>query len=350
MTPSIEENLDSVQRRIETAARKAGRELDEITLVAVSKKMELKTVKKAYKAGIRVFGENYIQEAQEKIGKVKKGSAKWHFIGHLQKNKAKFAVEMFDMIETVDSVELAKMLNKHTTKPLDILISVNLAREESKSGFFPPDLIGAVKEIHANFKNLNIRGLMAIPPAFEDPEMSRPYFTTLRRLAETVNKEKLEGLNLTEISMGMSNDYDVAIEEGATIVRIGTAIFGPREPAKPVPAKEDVTAKKVSPKKPAKVAAPAKPVSAKEDIVEKPKKAAPAAKKKKTPAKKAVAPKKAAAPKKKTAAKKAAPKKPAAKKAAPVKKKKAPSKKATAKKAAPAKKKPVSKKKPAKRV
>lgn len=324
MTPSIEENLESVQRRIETAARKAGRELSEITLVAVSKKMELKTVKKAYKAGIRVFGENYIQEAQEKIGKVKKGSAKWHFIGHLQKNKAKFAVEMFDMIETVDSVELAKMLNKHTTKPLDILISVNLAREESKSGFFPPDLIGAVKEIHANFKNINIRGLMAIPPAFEDPEMSRPYFTTLRRLAETVNKEKLEGLNLTEISMGMSNDYDVAIEEGATIVRIGTAIFGPREPAK--------------------VAAPAKEV-----IVEKPKKAAPAAKKKKTPAKKAVAPKKAAAPKKKAPAKKAAPKKPAAKKAAPAKKKKTPSKKAPAKKAAPAKKKPVSKKKPAKR-
>lgn len=227
MTGSISENLLNIHDRIAKAARRAGRDPGEVTIVAVTKTVEPKRIKEAISAGLRVFGENYVQEAQEKMGKFKEKKLKWHFIGHLQKNKAKFAVELFELIHSLDSVELAQELNKRAKKPLDVLIEVNIAKENTKTGIDPE---GAVKLARAisSMGNLKLRGLMAIPPSFEQPEMARPYFAMVRRLAERINKEKLPGVYLRELSMGMSNDFEVAIEEGATMVRLGTAIFGTR--------------------------------------------------------------------------------------------------------------------------
>jgi len=191
--------------------------------------VEPRRIKEAIHSGIRLCGENYIQEAQEKIEKLKKTPLVWHFIGHLQKNKAKFAVELFDMIETVDSIELASALSKRTEKPLDILIEVNLAGEKTKHGVSAKKAIKLAKDI-SKLKNIRLKGLMTIPPFNESVELSRPYFMTLRRVAERINKENLPGVSMHELSMGMSHDFEVAIEEGATIVRIGSAIFGERPP------------------------------------------------------------------------------------------------------------------------
>jgi pyridoxal phosphate enzyme (YggS family) len=231
MPGTVSENLIAVRDRIRKAAYRAGRDPSEITLVAVTKGVEAKKVKEALSLGVTDIGENYVQEAvekKEKIGKAKAGRARWHFIGHLQKNKAKFAVELFDVIHTVDSVDLAKELDKRAQGPQDVLIEVNISREKTKSGV---DGEGAVKlaRAMAGMKNLRLKGIMSIPPPSETPEMSRPYFVTLRRLAERINKEKIPGVAIRELSMGMSADFEVAIEEGATMVRVGTAIFGPRE-------------------------------------------------------------------------------------------------------------------------
>ena len=227
---TITENILQINDRISRAARKAGRDPGEITLIAVTKTVETKSIKEAISAGLRVFGENYVQEAQEKMGKIKDKHLKWHFIGHLQKNKAKLAIELFDMIHTVESVDLAKELNKRAQEPLDILIQVNIAREKTKGGVDAEGAVKLAKAISA-MPNLRLRGLMSIPPFFEQAEMSRPYFAMLRRLAERINKEKFPGVFIRDLSMGMSNDFEVAIEEGATMIRIGTAIFGSRETA-----------------------------------------------------------------------------------------------------------------------
>lgn len=234
----ISENLMLVMDRIGKAARKAGRDPSEVTLIAVTKGMDAKKVKEAISGGIRVFGESYVQEAEEKIAKIKEKGVRWHFIGHLQKNKAKLAVEMFDMVQAVDSLELAVELNKRAEEPLDVLIEVNIAREKTKSGV---DADGAVKLARAIAKldKLRLKGLMSIPPMGEAAEDSRPYFAALRRLAERINKEHIPGIMLRELSMGMSGDFEVAIEEGATMVRVGTAIFGARETPKKKTSKAD---------------------------------------------------------------------------------------------------------------
>lgn len=229
---TISENLTDINDRISRAARKAGRRPDEVQLIAVTKTVEPKKIKEAVSAGIRVFGENYVKEAEEKISKIKDPSVRWHFIGHLQKNKAKLAAELFDVIHTIDSPELAVELNKKAHAPIDVLIEVNIAREKTKAGV---DAEGAVKLSRAfpNLPNLRLKGLMTIPPFTEDAESSRPYFVALRRLAERINKERIPGVFLRELSMGMSNDFEVAVEEGATMIRVGTALFGPRgTPAK----------------------------------------------------------------------------------------------------------------------
>lgn len=230
MTGNIAENVLIINDRISRAARKAGRDPSEITLIAVTKTVELKRIKEAVSAGLRTFGENYVQEAQEKIAKIKDKHVRWHFIGHLQKNKAKFAVELFNMIHTVDSLELAQELNKKAAAPLEILIEVNIGKEKTKAGTDPEGAVKLAKAI-SGMPNLRLRGLMAIPPQFEEAEMSRPYFAMIRRLAERINKEKFPGVFVRDLSMGMSNDFEVAIEEGATMIRIGTAIFGTREAA-----------------------------------------------------------------------------------------------------------------------
>ena len=224
----VYDNLLKVRERIERAARLAGRNPDDIRLVAVTKTVDIKRIREAVRAGLRCFGENYVQESEEKIEKVKHQTVKWHFIGHLQKNKARFAVELYDMIETVGGLSLAAEINRRTSSPIDILIQVKISDEKTKGGVTPrevPELAAAIGAM----KNLNLKGLMAIPPFNENPELSRPYFTTLRRIAERVNSERIPGVTLTELSMGMSADFDVAIEEGATIIRVGTALFGERQ-------------------------------------------------------------------------------------------------------------------------
>ena len=231
MAASVDENLLKVNERIMQACRKAGRDPAEIKLLAVTKNVLVKQVKEAVDAGLRLFGENYVQEATEKIKKVKLASVKWHFIGHLQKNKAKDAVGLFDMIHSVDKLGLAKELNKRTEEPLEILMQINIGDEKSKNGVSIKDAPELAREI-GKLKNIVLKGLMAIPPYQEDAEKTRPYFTTLRRVAERINKQRFPGVLLSELSMGMSHDFEVAIEEGATYIRVGTALFGEREDVK----------------------------------------------------------------------------------------------------------------------
>ena len=210
---------------------RAGRCPSEVKLIAVSKGVGAEAVKNAVENGIRDLGENRVQEAQNKISFIKAclpdSRVKWHLIGHLQKNKAKIAVKLFDMIHSVDSLELAVLIDKNAAeigKKQKILLQVKLSYEESKHGILKEN-IGEVLGEMRHLSNLNVEGLMTIPPYFNDPEKARPFFRELRELKD---KAVQAGFSLSELSMGMSNDFEVAIEEGATIVRVGTAIFGER--------------------------------------------------------------------------------------------------------------------------
>lgn len=228
MPSIIPKNIAVIRERIEKAAKRAGRDPKEISISAAAKSVDIKRIQEAVRAGVNVFGENYVQEAKKKIDNIRKAKdISWHFIGRLQKNKAKDAVKLFDMIETVDSIGLAKELNKKAERKLDVLIQVNLSKEKTKGGVTEHEALILAREI-AKLENLSLKGLMTIPPYFENPEMSRPYFTELRRLAEKIRRENIPGIIMKELSIGMSHDFEVAIEEGATIIRIGTAIFGER--------------------------------------------------------------------------------------------------------------------------
>jgi len=214
----IRANLAAVNARIEAACRKANRKRDEVTLVAVSKTFPAEAVTNAIAAGATHVGENKVQEAREKKPLVQ-GTARWHLIGHLQSNKAKDAVRVFDVIETVDSVELAEKIAKAALavgKRQEILLQVNVGREEQKSGADPNDVPALAREVAA-VEGVSLRGLMAIPPFDQDP---RPHFRAMRELQQRTG--------VAELSMGMSEDFEIAIEEGSTIVRVGRAIFGAR--------------------------------------------------------------------------------------------------------------------------
>ena len=222
-------NVSNVRERIIKACIKSGRQPEDVRLVAVSKKMPSEKVTAAIDAGVTVFGENYIQESREKIGLIGK-NVSWHFIGHLQSNKAKYAVDLFDMIHSVDSFHLADAINREAKKrgrKMPVLLQINISGEESKHGTDPQKAVLLIKEI-STLENISVQGLMTMPPWSSDPEDSRPYFSTLRNLRNDLQAENLENVTLKELSMGMSSDYEVAIEEGATLVRVGTAIFGPR--------------------------------------------------------------------------------------------------------------------------
>lgn len=228
---TILENIKNVFRKISSAAIRSGRSPFDIKLVAVTKTVSIETIKEAIDLGLRVFGENKVQEAREKISNIKSefstSQIEWHLIGHLQKNKAKIAVEFFDVIQTIDSIELAKLVNKFAEKKGKIqrvLIQVKLSEEETKHGVLKENLLDLIKAV-AEMKNIKLDGLMTMPPFFDDPERTRPYFKELRQLRD--HAEQL-GYRLPELSMGMTNDFEVAILEGATMVRIGTAIFGER--------------------------------------------------------------------------------------------------------------------------
>lgn len=228
---SIAAKADSVYRRISRAALKAGRNPGDVALIAVTKTVDIGRIKEAINAGLRVFGESRVQEAQRKIAECGMLSAgcgiKWHLIGHLQKNKVGRAVQLFDLIHSLDSVELAEEINRQsekTGKIQDVLVEVKLSQEETKYGVPKEGLIDLLKSA-GSLKSLNIKGLMCIPAFFAGTEDARPSFRELRGLRD---RAVAMGFNLPELSMGMSHDFEVAIEEGATMVRIGTAIFGGR--------------------------------------------------------------------------------------------------------------------------
>ena len=220
----LEQNLSSIRERITAAARRAGRDPHEIKLVAVSKMHPSEKIRGAIAAGQFTFGENKVQEAESKIDEVGREGIEWHLIGHLQSNKARKAVQLFDVIQSVDSVELAERLERICLEEgrdsLSVFAQVDLAGEETKSGILEWELPKLV-EYFASSDRLKFQGLMILPPYFEDRETTRPFFQRLREIRDHV----LPG---GELSMGMSHDFEVAIEEGSTIVRIGTAIFGER--------------------------------------------------------------------------------------------------------------------------
>jgi hypothetical protein len=227
----IAKALKVVQKRINNSAVKAGRDSDNIRLVAVSKTVELQRIIEAVKAGITILGENRVQEAQKKVTsdelRVMSNRIQWHLIGNLQKNKAKTAIQLFDLIHSLDSVGLAEELNKccgQMGKQQKVLVQVKLSNVTAKHGVSEKELMELLEKV-TSMENLRLEGLMTMPPFFEDPEKTRPYFKKLRQLADKVSKK---GFPMNELSMGMSNDFEVAIEEGATMVRIGTAIFGER--------------------------------------------------------------------------------------------------------------------------
>jgi len=231
---SIAENIARVREQIAAAARRASRNPNEITLMAVSKTFPPDRIREAYAAGLRVFGENRVQEFAAKATTLRDlRDVEWHLIGHLQTNKAAKAAELFDAVDSVDSVRTAEKLNASaasTGKTLSILNEINVGGERAKSGVAPGS--GELEKIlqgAPRWRNLKIRGLMTVPPYTEDPEGSRPYFRQLRQIRDSIAARKLPQVVMEVLSMGMSHDFEVAIEEGATCVRVGTAIFGERE-------------------------------------------------------------------------------------------------------------------------
>jgi pyridoxal phosphate enzyme (YggS family) len=223
----LAENLEQIEQRIRSACERAGRTRNSVLLLAVSKTHPPETIREAVNLGLRFFGENKIQEAKAKIPN-SPGQARWHFIGHLQSNKCRDAVEWFEMIQGVDSLAIAQEINKRAEqagKTMPILLEINVAGEGSKFGYQPEQMLADLPALNA-LPRLEIHGLMAIPPYTPVPEKARPYFQKLRELKQQA--EALLGAPLPHLSMGMSGDFEVAIEEGATIVRIGTALFGER--------------------------------------------------------------------------------------------------------------------------
>ncbi len=219
-----------MRERIQKAAHDCNRSADSIHLIAVSKTMPAEVVQKAIEAGVTDLGENYIQEARDKINRLAKAPVNWHFIGHLQSNKAKYAVRLFDLIHSVDSLKLARELDKYAQKNDKIqavLIQVNVAREDSKSGVYVENTLKLLMDI-AQLENIAVKGLMTMPPYFNAPEKVRPFFAALRELRDHIRSERIPNIAMDELSMGMTGDFEAAIEEGATMVRIGTAIFGER--------------------------------------------------------------------------------------------------------------------------
>ena len=226
---TIFSNLAKINQRIRAAAEKSGRDPSSVRLVAVSKTRPAADVIEAFHAGQTVFGENYIQELTTKLAEVRE-PVQWHVIGHLQSNKVKYIAGQVVLIHSVDRINLAQEIDRQwgkLGKTCDVLIQVNISGEATKSGTTEAGAIQLVREC-ALLPNIKIQGLMTMPPFFDDPEAARPFFAELRRLAEVIAAENIAGVNMTELSMGMSGDFEAAVQEGATLVRVGTAIFGER--------------------------------------------------------------------------------------------------------------------------
>lgn len=226
----IKTNIENIKQRIKEAAEACGRNPEEVRLVAVSKTMPKEKLVAAVEAGVQTLGENYVQEAREKFNDLYTLPVSWHFIGHLQSNKAKYVVKIFDLIHSVDTLKLAREIDKQANKNnkiQDILIQVNISKESTKSGARSDKTLEIVQEISL-FENVAIKGLMTMPPFFNAPERVRPFFKALRELRSQIREAAIPNVSMEELSMGMTGDFEVAIQEGATLVRIGTAIFGER--------------------------------------------------------------------------------------------------------------------------
>ena len=233
---SVADNIAHIRERIQAAAKRAGRDVSEISLMAVSKTLPPDSIREAYDAGIRVFGENRVQEFAGKIEALRVlAGAHWHLIGHLQTNKAAKAAELFHAVDSVDSVRLAKKLNEAaatTDKKLSVLLEINVGGEAAKTGIDAGSAeLDHLLSLAPQFDHLEIRGLMTIPPFTENPQQARPFFRKLRELRGQIAGRRLPSVSMDVLSMGMSHDFEVAIEEGSTCVRVGTAIFGKRDAA-----------------------------------------------------------------------------------------------------------------------
>lgn len=226
---SIADNLARVREKMHESALRAGRNPEEVRLVAVTKTVGVPAIREAIAAGVDLCGENYLQEARGKVAEISE-AVEWHFVGRLQTNKARQAVSLFSLVHSLDSLDLARALDRHAVaanRTIDVLLQVNIAGEATKAGVRQHDLDQVLEEVSL-LKGVQVRGLMTMPPFFSDPERARPLFRTLRKLRDRLGAGRSFGLSLKELSMGMSGDFETAIEEGATMVRIGTAIFGVR--------------------------------------------------------------------------------------------------------------------------
>jgi pyridoxal phosphate enzyme (YggS family) len=224
---AIRENLEIIRQNIEKACQRAKRDPRQVQIVAVCKDQSTKKIKQVYDLGIRLLGENKTQEAEIHMQQLAGADITWHFIGKLQKNKINKLLNIFHLIESVDGVKSLEHIHKRVDEPVELFIEINIGEEKNKSGFTIEGLKKALPYI-SNLNKVIISGLMAIPPYFEDPEKIRPYFSQLRELKNTINQMAMANFKISHLSMGMSHDYEVAIEEGATIIRIGTALFGRR--------------------------------------------------------------------------------------------------------------------------
>jgi PLP dependent protein len=226
---TISDRVARVRERIEAACRRAGRRPEDVRLIAVSKTFSSDQIREAYATGLREFAENRVQEAEAKLPELAGLDITWHLVGHLQGNKAARARPLFQWIQSIDSVRVARKLNDSAGSKarMPVLLQVNLGHEPTKYGLGESELARAAEDV-ASLEHLEVCGLMLIPPFSEDPEGSRPFFRRLRELASEIQAARLPGVSMNELSMGMSHDFEVAIEEGATMVRVGTAIFGER--------------------------------------------------------------------------------------------------------------------------
>ena len=226
----ITENLSIVENKIAAACKRAGRERDEVKLIAVSKTQPVEAIREAIEYGINSFGENRVQELREKT-EIIKDNLDWHLIGHLQTNKVKYVVGKVSLIHSLENIRLAEAIDKEAKKHnviVDVLVEVNIAKEDTKFGVNPEEVESFIREVLI-FKNINIRGLMTVAPYTDISEENRKYFKKLKKIMVDLNSKNIHNVNMNVLSMGMTGDYEIAIEEGATLVRVGTGIFGSRD-------------------------------------------------------------------------------------------------------------------------